>query len=122
MCVCSDLIGRPYRLGADGSTPEIDCIHMVYTVLDHLGITTPAFQANWYTASPRQVLRELYAWGTRVKQPEYDGDVVLLATDHWAFGVTWQSGILYINRHLNKVAWCPLSSICRCHCFRTRSN
>ena len=119
---CSDLIGRPYLYGADGSGPEIDCIHLVYTVLNRLDIATPPFKADWYTASKRQIVRDLLTWGRRIERPEYDGDILLLSEDNWAFAVTWQTGILYINRHLNKVAWAPASSFTAPNCFRTKSS
>ena len=122
MSDCSDLIGRPYRLGADGTGDDIDCIHLVYIVLTRLGIITPAFNPHWYTAPIREVVRDLNAWGFRVVQPEYDGDVVLLPQNSWAFGVTWQNGILYINPQLQQVAWCPFSVMPRCRCYRTKNS
>lgn len=120
MCDCSDLVGKPYRLGADGSDGAIDCIHLVYTVLGRLGIPTPEFQADWYTADTRTVLRDIHKWGRRVAQPQYDGDVVMLAHDNWAFGVTWQDGIFYINRDLLKVAWLPLCAAPKCRSYRMK--
>lgn len=122
MCDCSDLIGRPYRLGADGTRQEIDCIHLVYEVLHRLAIPTPTFNPSWYDGDRKQIVRELRAWGNRVKRPEYDGDVLLIVQQGWAFAVTWQKGILYINRHLNQVAWCPIAAIKSCHCFRLKSS
>ena len=119
-----DLIGLPYRLGADGTDPDgaIDCIHLVYTVQERLGIPTPPFKSTWYEASTFQISRDLLRWGKRVAQPTYDGDVVLFNQRPTVFGVTWQNGILYINRPLAKVAWCPVTAISKCHCFRMRSS
>ena len=122
---CNDiyaLIGRPYRLGADGSDTEIDCIHVVYAVLGSLAIPTPDFNHDWYTASPTQIARALLRWGRRIKHPQYDGDVLLTDGDTRAFAVTWQNGILYINRHFNRVAWSPISMFIGQPCFRTRDN
>ena len=48
---CGDLVGRPYRLGADGSGKEIDCIHLCYVALERMGIKAPAFKQSWYTDS-----------------------------------------------------------------------
>lgn len=118
MCDCSDLIGLRYRLGADGTGGEIDCIHLVYVVLGRLGIPTPQFKADWYQAGWREVARDLLRWGDRVAAPAYDGDVLLFKQGTQAFGVTWQTGILHINPDLKQVAWCPASSISGCHCFR----
>lgn len=121
LCSCSKLIGRPYRLGADGSGEEIDCIHLVFTVLKNLKIATPIFKESWYTASDRQIMRDLLTWGRPVDKPEYDGDVVFVYKDRPAFAVTWQTGILYINRSTNRVAWCSVNSLMTGRCFRSRS-
>jgi hypothetical protein len=118
---CLDLIGRPYRLGADGSGDEIDCIHLVYTVLERLDIATPPFNPDWYTAPKRFVARDLLGWGRRIARPEYDGDILLLRESNWAFAVTWQTGILYINSYLEKVAWAPPHVFTSPVCFRTKS-
>jgi len=122
MCDCIDLIGRPYRLGADGTDREIDCIHLVYEVLQRLGIPAPEFDPSWYDGNRKQIVRALKAWGRRIDYPQYDGDVLLIPQQGWAFAVTWQAGILYINRHLEQVAWCPITAIRQCHCFRSRSS
>lgn len=117
---CFDLIGRPYRLGADGSGSEIDCIHLVLEVLKRLDIPAPPFNPEWYEASKWQIARDLLSWGTRIAVPVYDGDVLLLRQTTWAFGVTWQTGILYINRHLQQVAWTSAQNFSGHHCFRSR--
>ena len=119
---CSDLIGRPYRLGADGSGDEIDCIHLIYTVLARLDIATPPFNPDWYTASKRLVVRDLLGWGRRIARPEYDGDILLLRESNWAFAVTWQTGILYINSYLGKVSWAPPHVFISPICFRMKSS
>ena len=46
--------------------------------------------------------RQLMAWGSRVDRPQYDGDILLLPQQSWAFAVTWQTGILYVNRMSEK--------------------
>lgn len=120
MSACFDLIGLKYRLGADGSNGEIDCIHLVYQALDRMAIPTPPFQTEWYTKPTKAVLRELLAWGYRVPKPLYNGDVVLIPQDRWAFAVTWEQGILHINRLSERVAWCPLASLTDAHCFRMK--
>ena len=116
-----DLIGRPYELGADGSNGPIDCIHLVYTVLERLRIPTPAFDPLWYEGDRMRIGRALLEWGTRIPAPTYDGDVVLFRQSQLAFAVTWQSGILYINQDLRQVAWCRIAAMPASHCFRTKS-
>ena len=124
-----DLIGRPYRLGADGSDPDraIDCIHLVFEVLDRLAITRPQLDPAWYTASKRVVLKALSGACFRIERPQYDGDVVLLPHKNYAFGVTWQSGILYTAAIVERVNWVPFHALplCRCYrsaCFRTSAS
>jgi len=119
MSDCSDLIGLRYRLGADGSNGEIDCIHLVYTVLDRLQIATPAFDPSWYDAGWRQIARDLLSWGHRVDFPAYDGDTLLFKQGRAAFSVAWHTGILYINPQTERVNWCPVSSVTNYHCFRS---
>ena len=72
MCRCSDLIGMPFELGADGTNGKIDCIHLCYIVLDHLGIEAPEFKQSWYESGKYETLRDLLRWGDRVSDPEYD--------------------------------------------------
>ena len=119
MSDCADLVGLRYRLGADGSDGEIDCIHLVYTVMGRLGILMPVFKPAWYDASRVSIARDLLSWGTRIDHPEYDGDVLLLLERTTAFAVTWQNGIFYICPHLLKVNWSPLPNKLPCHCFRS---
>jgi hypothetical protein len=118
----TDLIGRPYQLGATGADGAIDCIHLVYTVLERLGIEAPPFKQSWYAASGRTIMRDLLRWGYRVDEPAYDGDVTLLAQHPAAFAVTWQTGLLYINQDLKAVAWCPIGKLPTRYCFRTRGS
>ena len=122
MSDCGDLIGLRYRLGADGTGGEIDCIHLVYEALRRCRIQTPAFRPEWYAASWRQVARDLIVWGNRVAKPAYDGDVLLIEQDTKAFAVTWQRGILYINRQTERVNWCSPAAITGYHCFRSRGS
>jgi len=122
MSDCADLIGLRYRLGADGTNNEIDCIHLVYTVLGRLQIPAPTFNPNWYTASKTSIARDLLRWGTRVKYPEYDGDVLLMTQGPWAFAVVWLNGVLYINTELEKVSWCSLQQLRSYRCFRMKGS
>lgn len=118
-----DLIGRPYRLGADGTDTDgaIDCIHLVYITLERMGIVTPEFDPTWYNNNKIQILRALCRWGDRVKCPQYDGDVLLLPQTVATFAVSWNQGCLYINQHLKAVAWCRLEHIQISRCFRTKN-
>jgi hypothetical protein len=120
MCDCIDLLGKPYRLGAQGNDPDgaLDCISLVYVVLKRLQIETPPFDKSWYVKPYRAVLRDLLSWGNRIAQGSYDGDVVLAPQDRWAFGVVWDQGILHIHPLTQKVAWCPIAAMPTAHFFR----
>ncbi len=122
MSDCSDLIGMPYRLGADGSDGHIDCIHLCYQALERMGIDAPPFKQNWYEASKWEVCRDLMRWGLRVEKPAYDGDILLLPQQSWAFAVTWQKGILYIGPMTQKVQWSLVQAFTTYHCFRTKGS
>lgn len=116
--MCSDLIGKQYRFGANGS--EVDCIALVIQALDRMGIANPGVKRDWYSMSVRQVMVELREYTSRIEEPTYDGDIVLLASDPLAFGVAWQSGILYINRDLMRVDWKPSQCVSIRRCFRMK--
>ena len=119
-----DLIGRPYRLGANGTGADgaIDCIHLVYVVQERLGIPMPPFKDEWYGQSIRQYGRDLLKWGSRIDQPGYDGDMLLLDQGNPVFAVVWSRGCLYINRHLKAVAWCPIGTLSSRYYFRMKSD
>ena len=122
MSGCADLIGMPYRLGADGSDGHIDCIHLCYEVWSELGIKAPPFKQSWYEASKWEVSRDLLNWGFRVKKPEYDGDILLLPQQSWAFAVTWQTGILYVHRMSEKVKLSSCRLFAPYYFFRRKEN
>ena len=119
---CFDLIGLPYRLGANGTDGYIDCIHLVTVALDCMRIKHPPITEDMYDASSRQIARWLITWGNRITQPSYDGDVLVLPSQQRAFGVVWNGGILYINELSRTVQWTPPSSFTGCPCFRTKGS
>jgi hypothetical protein len=109
--VCSNLLGKRYELGADGSGETIDCIALTVSVLDHLGIGNPGVLRQWYSMGAREILRELNHYTERIEQPTYDGDIVVLRSPTPAFGAAWQGGILYINQSLQRVDWKPAAML-----------
>lgn len=121
MCECSDLIGRPYRLGADGTGFDgaIDCIHLVFDVHRRLGLSVPVTRQAWYQG--RYVARDMLTWWRRIDVAEYDGDVLLIPQPAVAFSVFWKQGCLYINQISETVAWCPIGAMPKARCFRSKS-
>ena len=103
--MCEQLIGRRYSYG------ESDCIHLVIDALQLMRMNPPAVQRRWYAMTPRQVLRELQHYCDRVDAPAYDGDITVLAASPLAVGVTWQTGILYINQQMQAVDWKPAHAL-----------
>lgn len=104
MSDCADLIGTPYVYG------ETDCIWLTLTVLERLKIEAPALRREWYHQRPRQWGRDLVRWGKRIKDPTYDGDV-LVAPAPVGFAVVWSHGILHICPARKAVHWSPLSGM-----------
>lgn len=115
---CSDLIGMDYVPAADGDNNKIDCIWLVYRVLDLLKVPTPEFNWKWYDGDDRLIFRSLLQWGKRVTSPYIDGDVLLLPDDNWAFAVVWEGGFLHIHPTTKKTAWSPLEMTGKCLAFR----
>ena len=112
--MCSHLIGRQYEYGSNGE--RLDCIALVIQALDSMQIQNPGLKPEWYEMSLPSICRELKLYTEQIKQPEYDGDVVLIASYPLAFGVVWESGILYMNRTIKAVDWKPIK-----HCSIRRS-
>jgi hypothetical protein len=113
--VCEHLIGRPYQYG------DSDCIHLVVDALAAMGMDPPAVKPTWYKLTSRAVLRELNFYCIGIDAPIYDGDITVLAADPLAFGVTWQNGILYINRLTNSVDWKPACALTIRRSYRMKS-
>jgi hypothetical protein len=112
-CVdCIDLIGQRFAWG------ELDCIHLVYRVLERMEIPTPPFDSRWYERNPHRIGRALLRWGKRIQDPTYDGDVLLLIGEQLSFAVVWQGGILYMNQRTEAVDWCPMRREMIAHAFR----
>ena len=107
--VCEHLIGKQYAFGSNGI--KVDCIALVIQALESMGIENPGLKAEWYEMSPFAICRELNHYTDRIKQPTYDGDIVLLSGEPIAFGVAWQGGILFINRLAMAVDWKPTAQL-----------
>jgi len=114
----------PYRLGGDGSDGTIDCINLVYRVLESLEIPTPTFNPDWYEINGFKILRDIRRWGEVIKEPKYNGDTVMLKSSGVAFGVVWDRGLLTVSEATKAVAWNPLLAHKKylLYCFRSKSS
>ena len=115
---CSQLIGKPYEYGSNDS--KVDCISLVIQALDLMGIDNPGIKPSWYEMTAREILKELNSYTERIPEPTYDGDIVIIAGSPPAFGVAWQSGILFINRQSMRVDWKPTSFLSILRSYRTK--
>ena len=105
-----DLIGIPYRLGADpikhGAT---DCINLCRTVLTWYGIEAPVPARSWYRrlhAGDTTIFKEqLDLWGT----PGETGIIALVQATGNSFGlaVYYGTGWLHCSSITNRVVWSP---------------
>ena len=109
-----DLIGFPYRLGAD---PErhgaADCLSLAKAVLTYHGVETPPAQRSWYRRLKRgdtDVFREeLERWGDLVESPKL-GTVALCHSDlGYGMATYFEDG--YIHFGDEGVRWSPLNSL-----------
>lgn len=116
--MCSNLIGKEYEYGATGQ--KTDCIALVVTALDLMGIENPGLKRSWYSMSLQQIARELKHYTDPILEPAYDGDIILLDSRPPAFGVVWQTGILYINRQIMKVDWKPIHQLSILRSYRMK--
>ena len=67
------LIGLPYRLGADPIKHHaVDCLSLARTVLKHYGINSPEPTRDWYRRVRKKDFdifkEELEKWGNETKQ------------------------------------------------------
>jgi hypothetical protein len=109
--VCDHLIGRRYQR----------CHQLVLEAMQAMGLDAPSDQPDWYSLGMKGILREVKKYGDAVDAPAYDGDVVLLASDPPALGVTWQNGILYLNRLTGTADWKPVSALTILRSYRMKS-
>ena len=109
--MCEQFIGRRYER----------CHQLVIEAMQAMGLDAPADQPDWYGLDMKGILREVRKYGDAIAAPAYDGDVVLLASEPPALGVTWQNGILYLNRLTQTVDWKPLSALTIRRSYRMKS-
>jgi tape measure domain-containing protein len=95
----------PYIVGERG--PELMIPSIVIDALTSMKMNPPPVNPDWYGMTTREVMAEMVRYCDRISYPVYDGDITVLVADPLAFGVLWQTGILYINQTLKAVDWKP---------------
>jgi len=116
-----DLIGIPYRLGADplkhGAT---DCVNLCRTVLAWYGINTPAPTRQWYRrlrdGDTAVFWEELESWGYRTTTAAATTVALLKIGTGYGLAAYYEEGWLYCNAQMNRVAWSPFVSIEAVYC------
>jgi hypothetical protein len=108
------LIGLPYRLGADPVKHHAaDCLSLARTVLSHYGINSPEPTRDWYRRFRKKDYKifkeELERWGNETKQ--FNIGTVALCKSEYGFGlaVYYEEG--WINCGESEVRWSPLDGL-----------
>jgi len=109
------LIGLPYRLGAD---PEkhgaLDCVSLSRTVLKYYGIKSPEPTRQWYRRLKRKdysIFREqLELWGIRTKTLRLGTVGLCKSKAGYGLAVYWAEGWLNICEE-SGAKWSPIEAL-----------
>jgi len=120
------LIGLPYRLGADPEKHKAgDCLSLVRTVLGHYGFTVPKGERDWYRRLKRKdysiFFEELNRWG--VDSPPKLGVIALCKSDDgYGMAAFYEEGWLNYQKTLGGqvVIWSPLNALMVEGCYYQR--
>ena len=110
------LIGLPYRLGADPEKHKAgDCLSLVRTVLANYGFTVPKGERDWYRRLRKKdysiFFEELNRWG--VDSPPKLGTIALCKSDDgYGMAAFYEEGWLSYQKTLGSqvVIWLPLNA------------
>ena len=105
------LIGMPFRLGADPvKHGKPDCLSLARTVLKHYGINSPEPTRDWYRRLRKKdysIFKEqLELWGTRTKTPKIGTVGLAKSKQAYCLVVFFEQGWLSCNE--TEVRWSPL--------------
>ena len=121
------LIGLPYRLGADPEKHKAgDCLSLVRTVLANYGFTVPKGERDWYRRLRKKdysiFFEELNRWG--VDSPPKLGAIALCHSEDDSYGMAayYEEGWLSYRRTLESqvVIWSPLEALSLAGCYFQR--
>jgi len=118
-----ELIGLPYRLGADPVKHGAgDCLSLVRTVLANYGFTVPKGQRDWYRRLRKKdysvFFEELNRWG--VDSPPKLGAIALCKShDGYGMAAYYEEGWLNYQKILGNrvVIWSPLNDLMAHGCY-----
>ena len=120
------LIGLPYRLGADLEKHKAgDCLSLCRTVLKSYGISSPEPERSWYRRLNKKdysiFFEELNRWG--VDSPPKLGAIALCKSDDgYGMAAFYEEGWLSYQKTLGKsvVRWSPLEALSLAGCYFQR--
>ena len=120
------LIGLPYRLGADPVKHGAgDCLSLVRTVVANYGFTVPKGERDWYRRLRKKdysiFFEELNRWG--VESPPKLGTIGLCKSDNALYmAAFYEEGWLSYQKTLGKsvVKWLPLEALTLVGCYFQR--
>ena len=120
------LIGLPYRLGADPEKHKAgDCLSLVRTVLANYGFTVPKGERDWYRRLRKKdysvFFEELNRWG--VESPPKLGTIALCKSDDgYGMATYYEDGWLSYQKTLGGqvVIWLPLNALMVEGCYYQR--
>ena len=122
-----ELIGLPYRLGADPKKHGAgDCLSLCRTVLKSYGISSPEPERSWYRRLKKKdysiFFEELNRWG--VESPPKLGAIALCRSENGSYGMAayYEEGWLSYRRTLEDqvVQWSPLEALTLAGCYFQR--
>ena len=108
------LIGMPYRLGADPvKHGKADCLSLTRTVLAHYQIASPNPTRDWYRRLKRKdygIFKEqLELWGTRTKTLKIGTVGLAKSGEGFCLVIYFEQGWLSCNK--TEVRWVPLDCL-----------
>jgi len=120
------LIGLPYRLGADPEKHKAgDCLSLVRTVLANYGFSVPKGKRDWYRRLRKKdysiFFEELNRWG--VDSPPKLGTIALCKSDDgYGMAAFYEEGWLSYQKTLGSqvVIWLPLNVLTVEGCYYQR--
>ena len=121
------LIGLPYRLGADPEKHGAgDCLSLCRTLLKYYGINSPIPKRSWYRRIRKKDYsifdEELNKWG--IESPPKLGAIALCRGNDDGYGMAafYEEGWLSYRKTFGDlvVNWCPISGLTVKGCYYQR--